>query len=167
MSMLFFFFFNDTATTEIYTLSLHDALPIPHRAGYAWWRQAQAQLEAGQPASVAVIALRAAAAAAAGHAPLRAQVRALAGRARIPLEPPAAAPMPAGPPAPHGLTGRELAVLRLVAAGRTNAQIGAELYMSPKTASVHVSSIFRKLGVSGRAQAAAVAERAGLLGGQG
>jgi len=48
-----------------------------------------------------------------------------------------------------------------------NAQIGAELYISPKTASVHVTSILRRLGVSGRAQAAAVAERAGLLGGQG
>jgi DNA-binding CsgD family transcriptional regulator len=48
-----------------------------------------------------------------------------------------------------------------VFAGR--AQIGAELYISPKTASVHVTSILRKLGVSGRAQAAALAERAGLL----
>jgi DNA-binding NarL/FixJ family response regulator len=66
---------------------------------------------------------------------------------------------------PYGLTDRELSVLRLLARGRTNAQIGAELYMSSKTASVHVSSIFRKLGVSGRAQAAAVAERAGLLDG--
>jgi len=55
-------------------------------------------------------------------------------------------------------------VLRLLAAGRTSAQIGTELYMSPKTASVHVTSIFRKLGVSGRVQAAALAERAGLLG---
>jgi DNA-binding CsgD family transcriptional regulator len=43
------------------------------------------------------------------------------------------------------------------------AQIGAELYISPKTASVHVTSILRKLGVSGRAQAAALAERAGPL----
>ena len=58
-------------------------------------------------------------------------------------------------------------MLRLLAAGRTNAQIGAELYISPKTASMSVTSIFRKLGVSGRAQAAAVAERAGLLGGHG
>ena len=54
-------------------------------------------------------------------------------------------------------------MLRLLARGRTNAQIGAELYISPKTASVHVTSILRKLGVSGRVQAAALAERAGLL----
>jgi DNA-binding NarL/FixJ family response regulator len=54
-------------------------------------------------------------------------------------------------------------VLRLLAAGRSNAEIGAELYISPKTASVHVSSIFRKLGVTGRVQAATLAERAGLL----
>ena len=70
---------------------------------------------------------------------------------------------PAEVPAPYGLTGRELAVLRLVAAGRTNAEIGAELYISPKTAGVHVSNTLRKLGVSGRVQAAALAERAGLL----
>jgi DNA-binding CsgD family transcriptional regulator len=50
-------------------------------------------------------------------------------------------------------------VLRLVAAGHTNAQIGAELYISAKTASVHVTSILRKLGVTGRVQAAALAER--------
>jgi len=144
----------------------HD-LGCPHRAGYAWWRQAQAQLDAGQPAAAAG-PLRAAAAAADGHAPLLAQVRALAGRARIPLQPTAppaasAAPPPAKMPLPHGLTDRELAVLRLLAAGRTNAQIGAELYISPRTAGVHVTSILRKLGVSGRVQAAAMAERVGLL----
>ena len=101
-----------------------------------------------------------------GRAPLLTEIRALAGRARIPLQPPAAAAP--GPPAaqalaPYGLTGRELAVLRLVTSGRTNAQIGAELYISPKTAGVHVSNILRKLGVSSRVQAAAWAERAGLL----
>ena len=142
-------------------------LGCPHRAGYAWWRQAQAQLDAGQPATAAAAALRAAAAAADGHAPLLAQVRLLAERARIPLQPPR--PPPARrrhrrrPRRRYGLTGRELAVLRLLAAGRTNAQIGAELYISPKTAGVHVTSILRKLGVSGRVQAAALAERAGLL----
>jgi DNA-binding CsgD family transcriptional regulator/tetratricopeptide (TPR) repeat protein len=142
-------------------------LGCPHRAAYAWWRQAQAQLDGGQPVAAAVGPLRAAADAAAGHAPLQAQIRALAGRARIPLQPEEAdspgAPTPAQAPAPYALTSRELAVLRLLAAGRTNAQIGAELYISPKTAGVHVSNILRKLGVSGRVQAAAVAERAGLL----
>jgi DNA-binding NarL/FixJ family response regulator len=146
-------------------------LGCPHRAGYAWWRHAEAQLEAGQSPRAAATALRAAAAAAQQHAPLLASIRALAGRARIPLQAPSitspAAPNPPPAPTPYGLTGRELAVLRLLAAGRTNAQIGAELYISPKTASVHVTSILRKLGVSGRAQAAAMAERAGLLGDQG
>jgi ATP/maltotriose-dependent transcriptional regulator MalT len=142
-------------------------LGCPHRAGYAWWRQAQAHLGGGQPATAAAAALRAAAAAAGGHAPLRAQVSLLAERARIPLKPPAAAAAEASPPASapalYGLTGRELAVLRLLADGHTNAQIGAELYISSSTASVHVSNILRKLGVSSRVQAAAVAERAGLL----
>jgi DNA-binding CsgD family transcriptional regulator len=139
-----------------------------HRAGYAWWRQAQAQLDAGRPAAAAAGVLRTAAAAAAGHAPLLAQIRALADRARIPLQPPAAGTAPDSRPSvkaatPYGLTDRELDVLRLLASGRTNVQIGAELYISPKTAGVHVSHILRKLGVSGRVQAAAVAERAGLL----
>jgi DNA-binding CsgD family transcriptional regulator len=142
-------------------------LGCPHRAGYAWWRKAQAELDGGHPATAAAAALRAAAAAADGHAPLLAQIHLLAERARIPLQPPAASATQAPPPtrarAPYGLTGRELAVLRLLAAGRTNAQIAAELYISPRTASVHVSSILRKLGVSSRVQAATIAERAGLL----
>jgi DNA-binding CsgD family transcriptional regulator len=132
----------------------------PHRAGYAWWRCAEARLAAGQDAASA---LRAADGLAAEHAPLRAEIRKLALRARVPLGgdvPPPAGP---GPAAIYGLTSREVLVLRLLAAGRTNAQIGAELFISPKTVSVHVSSILRKLGVSGRAQAAATAERAGLL----
>ena len=142
-------------------------LSCPHRAGYAWWRQAEAQLDAGQPAAAAAAALRAAAAAAYGHAPLLAQIRTLADRARIPLHPPDGGEPEAPPPAQlltrYGLTDRELTVLRLLAAGRTNPQIGAELYISTSTASVHVSNILRKLGVSGRVQAAATAERAGLL----
>jgi predicted ATPase/DNA-binding CsgD family transcriptional regulator len=54
-----------------------------------------------------------------------------------------------------GLTGRELEVLRLVAAGRSNRDIAAELFISPKTASVHVSNILGKLGVASRGEAAA------------
>jgi DNA-binding CsgD family transcriptional regulator/tetratricopeptide (TPR) repeat protein len=142
-----------------------DSLSCPHRAGYARWRQAQAQLDAGQPATAAASALRGAAVAADGHEPLLVQIRGLAQRARISLQPLAvtSVPPPVNPAVPYKLTGRELAVLRLLAAGRTNAQIGAELYISPRTAGVHVTNILRKLGVSGRVQAAAVAERAGLL----
>jgi DNA-binding CsgD family transcriptional regulator/tetratricopeptide (TPR) repeat protein len=142
-------------------------LACPHRAGYAWWRQAQALLDAGLPAAAAAGPLRSALAAAGGHVPLLDQIRALAERARISLQPPPAdepgAPLPAQVLTRYGLTDRELTVLQLLAAGRTNPQIGAELYISASTASVHVSNILRKLGVSGRVQAAALAERAGLL----
>ena len=60
-----------------------------------------------------------------------------------------------------GLTPREAEVLSLVAAGRTNREIGALLFVSEKTASVHVSNILRKLGVSSRVDAAAIAQRLG------
>ena len=137
---------------------------FPHRAGYAWWRCAQVRLSAGLDAGDA---LRAAVGLAAEHAPLLAEIRKLALRARVSLPGQIAQPAGEGPRAAgnYGLTSREVLVLRLLAAGRTNAQIGTELFISPKTASVHVSNILRKLGVSGRAQAAATAERAGLLDG--
>ena len=63
----------------------------------------------------------------------------------------------------HGLTGREIDVLRLLAEGYRNDQIGAALFISPKTASVHVSRILAKLGVSSRGEAAAWAHRKGLF----
>ena len=142
-----------------------EELGNPQRAGYAWWRRAEVLLAAGRSAASAA-ALQNAAAGARAHAPLLAQVRKLAERAHIPIQAPSAPNPTVEPPAAprrYGLTSREAAVLRLLVAGRTNAQIGAELYMSPKTASVHVTSIMRKLGVTSRVQAAAVAERAGLL----
>ncbi|CAM5537938.1 AAA family ATPase OS=Streptomyces rimosus subsp. rimosus (strain ATCC / DSM 40260 / JCM 4667/ NRRL 2234) OX=1265868 GN=SRIM_029020 PE=4 SV=1 [Streptomyces rimosus subsp. rimosus] len=54
-------------------------------------------------------------------------------------------------------------MLRLVAAGRSNRQIADELFISPKTASVHVSNILAKLGVSGRGEAGAMAHRLRLF----
>jgi DNA-binding CsgD family transcriptional regulator len=63
----------------------------------------------------------------------------------------------------RGLTPREAEVLRLLRPGRTNRQIGAELYMSEKTASVHVSRILAKLGAGGRTEAVALAAARGLL----
>ncbi|HEX2211927.1 MAG TPA: helix-turn-helix transcriptional regulator, partial [Mycobacterium sp.] len=56
---------------------------------------------------------------------------------------------------PHGLTARERDVLELLAAGHSDAEIAAALYISPKTANRHVGAIFAKLGVRNRTQAAA------------
>jgi class 3 adenylate cyclase/DNA-binding NarL/FixJ family response regulator len=63
-----------------------------------------------------------------------------------------------------GLTKREAEVLRLVAAGKTNKDIAAELYLSPRTVAHHLDSIFTKLGVSSRAAATAYAYEHGLAG---
>ncbi|MFD0686267.1 helix-turn-helix domain-containing protein, partial [Actinomadura fibrosa] len=62
-----------------------------------------------------------------------------------------------------GLTRRETEVLRLVAEGRSNREIAEALFISAKTASVHVSNILAKLGVSGRGEAAATAHRLRLF----
>ena len=59
------------------------------------------------------------------------------------------------------LTDRELEVLRLLAQGRSNREIGAELFITTKTASVHVSNILAKLGAASRTEAAAIAYREG------
>ena len=63
-----------------------------------------------------------------------------------------------------GLTQREREVLDLLADGRSNPQIAEALFISRKTASVHVSNILGKLGVASRGEAAAVAHRLGLDG---
>jgi DNA-binding CsgD family transcriptional regulator len=109
--------------------------------------------------------LRAAAADAAslGARPLQDDVQALARRARVPLEDEALPAEPEAVEVPFSLTDREREVLALVAAGRSNGQIATALFISPKTASVHVSNILAKLGVGGRVEAAAVAHRLGLV----
>jgi DNA-binding CsgD family transcriptional regulator len=91
-------------------------------------------------------------------------VQALARRGRLDLAPPtpAAAASPATPAAQLGLTPREAEVLALVAAGRSNRQIAQALFISPKTASVHISNLLAKLGVAGRVEAATIAHRLGL-----
>jgi DNA-binding CsgD family transcriptional regulator len=66
---------------------------------------------------------------------------------------------------PFGLTAREQDVLRLLAEGRSNPEIGSELFISRKTASAHASNILAKLGVRSRGEAAAIAHRTGLDGG--
>jgi DNA-binding CsgD family transcriptional regulator len=135
--------------------------------GYARWRLAERLLDHGRRRD-GETELAAAYLASNGHVPLRREIEALARRARVSLPTtPSSSPSAAGATEAddkrHALTPRELDVLRLLATGATNAEIGRRLYMSPKTASVHVSAIIRKLGVTGRLQAAAVAERMGLL----
>jgi DNA-binding NarL/FixJ family response regulator len=64
---------------------------------------------------------------------------------------------PASPPRSGGLTGREVEVLRLVSAGKTNRMIAVELAISEKTVARHVANIFTKLGLSSRSAATAYA----------
>ena len=97
-----------------------------------------------------------------GAGPLLDNIDALSRRARISVENTPVRALARGDISRLGLTPREAEVLGLVAAGRTNREIGTELYVSEKTASVHVSNILRKLGVSSRVEAAAVAQRLGV-----
>jgi DNA-binding CsgD family transcriptional regulator len=91
-----------------------------------------------------------------GAKPLSNEIIGLAAKARLRLP---EAPSPQNGP----LTSRERQVLQLVAEGMTNQQLGQALFMSPKTASVHVSRILHKLGATNRAEAVTIAFRAGLL----
>jgi DNA-binding CsgD family transcriptional regulator len=74
------------------------------------------------------------------------------------------AAVPTSAPARAALTPRESEILALVAEGRSNGEIGRQLFISTKTVSVHVSNILGKLGAAGRTEAAAIARRDGLLG---
>ncbi|MGW6279034.1 ATP-binding protein [Kribbella sp. NPDC055071] len=91
-----------------------------------------------------------------GLPPLLDQLTALAQRARLADE-------PAPRALPFGLTRREFEVLRVVAQGRSNREIGAELFISPRTVGIHLSRLLTKLGAASRTEAAAVALRDGLL----
>jgi DNA-binding NarL/FixJ family response regulator len=91
-----------------------------------------------------------------GAAPLAADLEALIRRGRL-----AAGPVQDQPLRRLGLTEREAEVLDLVAEGRTNRQIGDILFISEKTASVHVTNLLRKLGVASRTEAAEMSRRLG------
>jgi ATP/maltotriose-dependent transcriptional regulator MalT len=127
-------------------------------------RRAEALLAEGdREGAGAQLALAHDAAARLGARPLLEESERLAQRGRLPLVP-GTGPAPGEDPGSFGLTPRERDVLTLVAAGRSNRQIAGELFISPKTASVHVSNILAKLEVSGRGEAAALAHRLGIVG---
>jgi DNA-binding CsgD family transcriptional regulator len=138
-------------------------LGFPAPAAYCRWRLAEAVLAEGRRSDAVELWQRAyAAAAGVGAEPLRLAIEADAARAAVPLVPADASE--GSDVVPFGLTARELEVLTLVAAGRTNREIGQALLISEKTASVHVSRILAKLGARSRAQAAGIAGQIGLTG---
>ncbi|HEU5472898.1 MAG TPA: AAA family ATPase [Actinophytocola sp.] len=135
-------------------------------AAYCTFRAAEARLTApGGPAAAGAELLRRAHAAAArleAH-PLRAECERLATWHRVILHAkPAESPGPAGQGTLATLTAREREILALITAGATNREIATDLVISPKTASVHVSNILRKLGVSSRTDAARIGHRGGV-----
>jgi DNA-binding CsgD family transcriptional regulator len=147
-----------------------EAASEPYPLTIALLRAAEAALGAGDRDSGSARLRRAAELAKrAGARPLSDDIALLARRARVALGQPAGAADARGlaDQTPEldrmGLTARELEVLRLVAAGRSNRDIAGELFISAKTASVHVSSILGKLGVTSRGEAAAAAHRLRLL----
>jgi DNA-binding CsgD family transcriptional regulator len=141
------------------------ALAQPWELAYAQYRLAEAVLAAGGLASDAAIPMREAHATAAGlgAAPLRLAIDELASRARISLDREAGSVTPTTSRRETTLTAREREVLALVAAGHTNREIGDRLFISEKTASVHVTHAMDKLGALSRYEAAAAATRLGLL----
>ena len=137
-----------------------ERLPL---VAYCRWREAETLVTVGSSRTEASVPLRESYGISAriGARPLMRELELLAERARLDLAPPAAsvAEAPNGLAETLGLTPREAEVLTLVARGYTNKEIADTLVISVKTASVHVSHILRKLDISNRAEAAAIAHR--------
>ncbi|MFV0133492.1 helix-turn-helix transcriptional regulator [Streptomyces sp. HMX87] len=156
-------------TPELWSeaVTAFETLERPYDLARVRYRLAEALLTAGgerdRDRAVELLRLCHAVAGHLGARPLADAAAGLAQRARLPLHTPSAAAPAADPAEALGLTSRERDVLRLVADGHTNRRIAEELFISPKTASVHVSNILAKLGVAGRGEAAAVAHRLGLF----
>ncbi|MGX7681654.1 helix-turn-helix transcriptional regulator [Jatrophihabitans sp. DSM 45814] len=139
-----------------------DEVGVPHYAALARYRQADTILRDKGDRTMAADAVRSAATTAdrLGAVPLRDALAQLAKRARLDIVP----GQLSAPERPDvSITQRELDVLRLLAIGRTNREIGRELFISEKTASVHVTNLLRKLDVGNRVEAGVAARHAGLV----
>jgi DNA-binding CsgD family transcriptional regulator len=150
-----------------------DEVRHPYQASVTLLAAARAALAVAGGRELAAVRLRRAAQLSASlrARPLAADIASLARRAGISLAPGVAVAVGDGDGADGtengagvrtgqlglGLTGREFEVLRLVAAGQSNREIATALFISPKTASVHVSNILTKLGATTRTEAAAKA----------
>jgi DNA-binding CsgD family transcriptional regulator len=155
-----------------------DALRFPYPAAHARLRLSHALLSGSGSSEEASEELRSALAAAdaLGATVLSRQIRELGARARVELEstPGGDEPAGAGERAASGLTARERQVLELLAEGCSNRRIAKTLFISEKTASVHVTHILAKLQVTNRSEAGALARSrrevpgdAGVTGGGG
>ncbi|GAA1038675.1 LuxR family transcriptional regulator [Streptomyces murinus] len=159
----------DTVDTWTPVVTAFEHLDRPYDLARVRLRLAGALLRAGgtgdRDRALELLRLAAAVATHMDARPLMDAVTRSARRARLALTPGPgkSATAPADPAADLGLTAREQEVLRRLAAGRTNRQMAEELFISPKTVSVHVSNILAKLGVSSRGEAAALAHRLGLF----
>ena len=152
----------DTAPSWAALAERWNALGLRLEEAYARLREAECRLLDGQrSAAEEAVAAGRSLASECGAAWLDQQLQALARRGR--LSPPREAPDSNDTARRLELTERELAVLELLALGMTNREIGERLFMATKTASVHVSRIFTKLGVSSRVEAATAAQRLGLV----
>jgi DNA-binding CsgD family transcriptional regulator/tetratricopeptide (TPR) repeat protein len=130
----------------------HD-LDRPYNAAYAHWRQSKVATTPQDQRAAAMTAH--AIATGLGAQPLIAETERLIG---------AVAATPPSPPVnPFGLTRREREVLQHITAGMTNRQIATTLFITERTASVHVSNILAKLEVRSRSEAAALATRHALV----
>jgi DNA-binding CsgD family transcriptional regulator len=139
-----------------------DAVGVPYPAAIARYHEADARLRRRSDHQRAATAARTALATAErlGATPLVDRVRLLAQRGRLDLtESAEPAVVEVDPLRALGISAREAEVLRLLGLGRTNRQIADELYISEKTASVHVTHLLRKLGVTNRVEASAIAQR--------
>jgi DNA-binding NarL/FixJ family response regulator len=153
------------ADSDRWSLAIERSTPgdHPYLEAYMRWRLAGALASTRRARGRALAELRRAHAIAVGLGalPLQRDIEALAERARMTLvEEPKTSGARGGP---FDLTTREREVLGLVAAGRTNRQIAEDLFITEKTAGVHVSNILGKLGVERRTEAAAIAHQRGLI----
>jgi len=148
-----------------------DELRHPHDQAYSRFRQAEALLLArGSRAAAQAVAVEAHQIAShLGAAPLQREIERLAVRSRLDLagrpvvSGRASGAAPVGRGTSFRLTRREQDVLERLTLGRTNREIATDLFISEKTASVHVSNIKSKLRANGRAEIAAIAVRLGLV----
>ncbi|MEH3032622.1 MAG: AAA family ATPase [Aeromicrobium erythreum] len=129
-------------------LDAFGAFGEPYEVARTATRLAQVLRASGDPEADALLIEARGAAESLGARPLLAEIDRLAPRRAT---------------APVALTPREVEVLGLVGAGRSNGEIARQLFISTKTASVHVSNILAKLGAATRTEAAAIARREGLL----